>query len=51
MTIHRRLPLPQAQAFVICREIWHNDRSNEFTGLTNFKDAVIWSALASASRA
>jgi hypothetical protein len=30
MTTHRRLPLPQAQAFVICREIWHNDRSNEF---------------------
>jgi hypothetical protein len=24
------LPAPQAQAFVICREIWHNDRSNEF---------------------
>ena len=26
----RRLQAPQVQAFVVCREIWHNDRSNEF---------------------
>ena len=22
--IHRRLPAPQVQDFVVCREIWHN---------------------------
>lgn len=26
----RRLPTPQVQAFVVCREIWHNPRTNEF---------------------
>ena len=26
----RRLPAPQVQAFVVCREIWHNPRTNEF---------------------
>ena len=25
-----RLPSPQAQAFVVCREVWHNPRTNEF---------------------
>ena len=25
-----RLPVPQAQAFVVCREVWHNPRTNEF---------------------
>jgi hypothetical protein len=28
MTKHR-LPAPQAQAFVVCREIWENPRTNE----------------------
>ena len=26
----RHLPAPQVQAFVVCREIWHNPRTNEF---------------------
>jgi hypothetical protein len=25
-----RLPVPQAHAFVVCREVWHNPRTNEF---------------------
>jgi hypothetical protein len=25
-----RLPAPQAQAFVVCREIWYNPRTGEF---------------------
>jgi hypothetical protein len=24
------LPAPQVQAFVVCREIWHNPRTNQF---------------------
>jgi hypothetical protein len=27
---NRRLPAPQVQAFVVCREEWHNLRTNEF---------------------
>jgi hypothetical protein len=26
----RRIPAPQAQALVVCREIWHNPRTGEF---------------------
>jgi len=26
----RRLPTSQVRAFVVCREIWHNPRTNEF---------------------
>jgi len=29
MTNHR-LTAPQGQAFVVCREIWHNPRTGEF---------------------
>lgn len=29
MSVHRPLPAPQAQAFVVCREIWENHRTND----------------------
>lgn len=28
--LRRRLPTPQIQAFVVCREIWNNQRTGEF---------------------
>ena len=28
--IHRQLPAPQVQDFVVCREIWHNPHNGEF---------------------
>jgi hypothetical protein len=30
MTNRRNLPAPQVQAFVVCREVWHDPRTNEF---------------------